>query len=155
MLNDFFLLRSSSSSSSSSSWCIHSRTCVFAISWLLTAIVAAATATITVGINSLAVIVIVIVIVDLFRMFNPLSHRKRLRNRDTKRLQLLWKVPPSKLRLDLRENGLVFDFPYVCPEPVLVKRSFLCINGQKRPFSHLVRAVQGVEAICAADATLP
>ena len=25
-------------------------------------------------------------------------------------------------------------FPYVCPEPVLVKCSFLCINGSKRPF---------------------
>ena len=25
-------------------------------------------------------------------------------------------------------------FPYVCPEPVLVKRSFLYINGSKRPF---------------------
>jgi hypothetical protein len=24
-------------------------------------------------------------------------------------------------------------FPYVCPEPVLVKCSFLCINGSKRP----------------------
>jgi hypothetical protein len=28
-------------------------------------------------------------------------------------------------------------FPYVCPEPVLVNSSFLCINGSKRPFSYL------------------
>jgi hypothetical protein len=26
------------------------------------------------------------------------------------------------------------SFPYVCPEPVLVKRAFLYINGAKRPF---------------------
>jgi hypothetical protein len=33
----------------------------------------------------------------------------------------------------------VFEcFPYVCPEPVLVKSSFLCINGSKRPFFHLL-----------------
>ena len=34
----------------------------------------------------------------------------------------------------LQENGLFLSFPYVCPEPVLVERSFLCINGSKRPF---------------------
>jgi hypothetical protein len=28
------------------------------------------------------------------------------------------------------------SFPYVCPEPVLVKRSHLYANGSKRPFSH-------------------
>jgi hypothetical protein len=28
----------------------------------------------------------------------------------------------------------VWSFPYVCPEPVLVKSSFLYINGSKRPF---------------------
>jgi hypothetical protein len=27
---------------------------------------------------------------------------------------------------------LFLSFPYVCPEPVLVKRSFLYINGSKR-----------------------
>jgi hypothetical protein len=27
-----------------------------------------------------------------------------------------------------------FEFPYVCPEPVLAKRSFLYINGAKMPF---------------------
>jgi hypothetical protein len=29
---------------------------------------------------------------------------------------------------------LLLGFPYVCPEPVLVKRSFIYINGSKRPF---------------------
>jgi hypothetical protein len=29
----------------------------------------------------------------------------------------------------LQENGLFLSFPYVCPEPVLVKCSLLCING--------------------------
>ena len=29
---------------------------------------------------------------------------------------------------------LQLSFPYVCPEPVLVKSSFLYINGSKRPF---------------------
>jgi hypothetical protein len=40
-------------------------------------------------------------------------------------------------------------FPYVCPEPVLVKRSFLCRNGLKRPFSYLglTRLHQRVVAI--------
>jgi hypothetical protein len=28
-------------------------------------------------------------------------------------------------------------FPYVCPEPVLVKTALLYINGSKRPFAHL------------------
>eukprot|EP01051_Picozoa_sp_SAG22_P034890 SAG22_NODE_16082_length_333_cov_0.760684_1_plen_66_part_10 len=32
----------------------------------------------------------------------------------------------------LQENGLFLSFPYVCPEPVLVKRSFLYINGYKK-----------------------
>jgi hypothetical protein len=31
----------------------------------------------------------------------------------------------------------LLSFPYACPEPVLVKRSFLYINAFKRPFSHL------------------
>jgi hypothetical protein len=35
--------------------------------------------------------------------------------------------PPEEKRGFLR-------FPYVCPEPVLVKCSFLCTNGSKRPF---------------------
>jgi hypothetical protein len=29
---------------------------------------------------------------------------------------------------------LLFEFPYVCPEPVLVTCSFIYINGSKRPF---------------------
>jgi hypothetical protein len=34
-----------------------------------------------------------------------------------------------------RKETLPFlSFPYVCPEPVLVKRSFLYINGFKSPF---------------------
>ena len=36
----------------------------------------------------------------------------------------------------LRENGFL-SFPYVCPEPVLVKRWLLYINGSKSPFSYL------------------
>ena len=37
------------------------------------------------------------------------------------------------------KNGPFFwSFPYVCPEPVLVKCSFLCMNGSKRGvFTHL------------------
>jgi hypothetical protein len=35
---------------------------------------------------------------------------------------------------------LFLSFPYVCPEPVLVKLSFLHINGEKRPFCHLFSA---------------
>ena len=34
---------------------------------------------------------------------------------------------------------LFWSFLYVCPEPVLVKRAFLYINGSKRPFFHLRR----------------
>jgi hypothetical protein len=43
----------------------------------------------------------------------------------------------------LRKNGPIFEcFPYVCPEPVLVKSSFLNVNGAKRPFllTHSVSA---------------
>ena len=33
------------------------------------------------------------------------------------------------------KKGPFFEcFPYVCPKPILVKYSFLCINGSKRPF---------------------
>jgi hypothetical protein len=35
------------------------------------------------------------------------------------------------------KRSLFECFPYVCPEPVLVKSSFLYINGAKRPFFHL------------------
>jgi hypothetical protein len=35
-------------------------------------------------------------------------------------------------RVVLRENGTFFEcFPYVCPEPVLVKSCILYINGSK------------------------
>ena len=35
----------------------------------------------------------------------------------------------------LRTNGPFFEcFPYVCPDPVAVQRSFLYTNGSKRPF---------------------
>jgi hypothetical protein len=38
--------------------------------------------------------------------------------------------------------GLFFEcFPYVCPEPVLVKRPHLCINGSKRSFSDVMELV--------------
>eukprot|EP01046_Picozoa_sp_COSAG06_P055648 COSAG06_NODE_10294_length_1708_cov_1.897452_1_plen_214_part_00 len=41
----------------------------------------------------------------------------------------------------LRKTRLCFEcFPYVCPEPVLAKRSHLYINGSKRPFSHTFSA---------------
>jgi hypothetical protein len=36
------------------------------------------------------------------------------------------------------------SFPYVCPEPVLVKSSFVYINGEKRPFCHLLFVVPGM-----------
>ena len=32
------------------------------------------------------------------------------------------------------KRHLFFSFPYVCPEPVLAKSSFLYINGSKMPF---------------------
>jgi hypothetical protein len=38
----------------------------------------------------------------------------------------------------LRKNGLFWSFSYVCPEPVLVKSSFLYRNGSKRPFSYQI-----------------
>ena len=40
---------------------------------------------------------------------------------------------------DLRKNGPFFECcPYVCPEPVLAKRSHLFINGSKKTvFTHL------------------
>jgi hypothetical protein len=34
------------------------------------------------------------------------------------------------------KTALFLSFPYVCPEPVLVKRLFLYMNGYKIPFSH-------------------
>jgi hypothetical protein len=33
------------------------------------------------------------------------------------------------------KTAFFLSFPYVCPEPVLAKRSFLYINGAKMPFS--------------------
>ena len=49
-------------------------------------------------------------------------------------------VPMPIEKPKLRENGRLFFecFPCVCPEPVLAKRSFLCLNGSKRPFSYLL-----------------
>ena len=39
---------------------------------------------------------------------------------------------------DLRKNGPFLSVPYVCPEPVLAKRSHLYINGSKKTvFTHL------------------
>jgi hypothetical protein len=35
---------------------------------------------------------------------------------------LTWSVWLSSESISLRKNGLVLSFPYVCPEPVLVKR---------------------------------
>jgi hypothetical protein len=40
------------------------------------------------------------------------------------------------------------SFPYVCPEPVLVKQCILYINGAKMAFSYLLeRVVAGVNMI--------
>ena len=39
------------------------------------------------------------------------------------------------LRAVLRENGLFWSFPYVCPEPVLVKRCTLIYKWLKKPVS--------------------
>jgi hypothetical protein len=37
---------------------------------------------------------------------------------------------------EVRKTASFFEcFPYVCPEPVLAKRSFSYINGAKMPFS--------------------
>ena len=38
------------------------------------------------------------------------------------------------MRRGLRKNGPFLSFAYVCLEPVLVKCSFIYINGSKRPF---------------------
>jgi hypothetical protein len=43
-----------------------------------------------------------------------------------------WKGRCSSLRCEKRH--LVLSFPYVCPEPVLAKCSFLYINGSTMPF---------------------
>jgi|EP01046_Picozoa_sp_COSAG06_P069213 hypothetical protein len=45
-------------------------------------------------------------------------------------------APPGVcVRAQKSTGGFVlWSFPYVCPEPVLVKSSFLYINGSKRPF---------------------
>jgi hypothetical protein len=43
----------------------------------------------------------------------------------------------------VRKRSFFWSFPYVCPEPVLVKSSFIYINGSKRPFFHLVWEVVG------------
>jgi hypothetical protein len=42
-----------------------------------------------------------------------------------------------KVRLAIRERHSFLSFPYVCPEPVLVKRSLLYINGSKSTVSYL------------------
>ena len=42
---------------------------------------------------------------------------------------------PRKRDVVRQQNGVLFwSFPYVCPEPVLVKCSFLYIIGSNRPF---------------------
>eukprot|EP01046_Picozoa_sp_COSAG06_P019115 COSAG06_NODE_1351_length_9765_cov_3.151976_8_plen_230_part_00 len=45
-------------------------------------------------------------------------------------------LPLVRTAAGLQENGLFLRFACVCPEPVLVKCSFLYINGFKRPSSH-------------------
>jgi hypothetical protein len=48
-------------------------------------------------------------------------------------------------------------FPYVCPEPVLVKRSllYIYIYGAKSPFSHLARPKVNLPSAVAVRETLP
>jgi hypothetical protein len=49
---------------------------------------------------------------------------------------------PRPARATLRKNGPFFEcFPYVCPEPVLVKHLFLYINDAKGPFLLTARLV--------------
>jgi hypothetical protein len=38
---------------------------------------------------------------------------------------------PNKVSTMPAENGTFLSFPYVCPEPVLVKQCILYINGSK------------------------
>ena len=45
-------------------------------------------------------------------------------------------TPRREIIHHLRKRSFLECFPYVCPEPVLVKRSVLHVNGFKRPFSH-------------------
>jgi hypothetical protein len=41
----------------------------------------------------------------------------------------------TETQMQVRKRRRIFEcFPYVCPEPVLVKCSFLYTNGSKRPF---------------------
>eukprot|EP01046_Picozoa_sp_COSAG06_P060271 COSAG06_NODE_12759_length_1333_cov_2.100486_3_plen_232_part_00 len=47
----------------------------------------------------------------------------------------------------LRQNGLFVSFPYVCPEPVLAKSSFLDINGAKSPIFHLCDGAGGAHQV--------
>ena len=53
---------------------------------------------------------------------NILNHRIAL-------LRVVVRRPPARKR-----QSSFLSFPYVCPEPVLAKRSVLCINGSKLPF---------------------
>ena len=45
-------------------------------------------------------------------------------------------TPAPELLSDSTKRAFL-SFPYVCPEPVLVKSSFLYKNGAKARFSHL------------------
>jgi hypothetical protein len=45
------------------------------------------------------------------------------------------------------KTGFVLSFPYVCPEPVLAKSSFLYINGAKSPFFHLCDGAGGAHQV--------
>jgi hypothetical protein len=46
----------------------------------------------------------------------------------------------------LRKTPLFLSLPYVCPEPVLVKRSFLYINGAESGVLVVTRRLHAVEA---------
>jgi hypothetical protein len=51
----------------------------------------------------------------------------------------------------LPENANLFEcFPYVCPEPVLAKWSFIYKNGQKAPLSYLPKACPATSSGAAA-----
>jgi hypothetical protein len=66
------------------------------------------------------------------------------RKKDSRRERDFFACTPTCRDLDLSRvdateewRSFFWSFPYVCPEPVLVKCSFLYINGSKSPFSDL------------------
>ena len=72
-------------------------------------------------------------------------HRGLARLGDVRKVLQTNKMSGLCLRLHRRltlpedKRSFILSFPCVCPEPVLVKYSFLYINGAKRPFSLTAR----------------